>query len=166
MPQPKRRTSSSRSTSSRKSTARKSPARKSTARKSTARKSTARSSSSRRSSGSDVSKAIESGLKGLNDALDSAQEHAKSVRGGLTSRQRTLTKDVEKALKNARRDSTKMSKAVRKELEQLQKRIAEAAPGGGTKRRSSGGAKKSGGAKRSTAKRSTASRSTAKRSSA
>src|SRR6266511_6079679 len=138
-------------------------ARKSTTRRaSSARKSTARRSTARRSSASKEPAA----LRRLNKALDSAQDALKALRKDVgrdvSSGARGAYKDLEKFVKEARRNTGKLSKTLESDIQKLQKRLASTAKS----TRSSGTRRKA--ASRSTAKRSTAKRagSTAKRSTA
>jgi hypothetical protein len=101
-------------------------------------------------------------LRRLNKSLDSAQdalaalsrEVGKDVSGGA----RDLHKNLQKFIKEARRDSGKLSRALQRDIERLQKRLASSSSGRASTR--SAGRKAPG---RSTAKKATARRTTAKR---
>ena len=68
-------------------------------------------------------------LKRLNKSLDDAQKALvalrKDVGKDVSQGARDLHSDVGKFIKNARRDSGKLGTALRKDLEALQKRVAE-----------------------------------------
>ena len=96
-------------------------------------------------------------LRRLNTSLESAQDAlgalgrgvGKDVSGGA----RDLHKNVQRFVKDARRDSGKLSKALQRDVERLQKRLATSSVSRASTR--SGGRKASG---RSTAKKTTARR--------
>ena len=98
----------------------------------------------------------------LNKALDSAQDALNTLRKDLSkgagSSAKGLYKDLEKRVRDVRRDSGKFGKALQKDLEQLADAAKQARPGSSAKRKPASRSK----AKRSTAKRSTAKRSTAR----
>src|SRR3954453_7984634 len=132
------------------SSARKRPAAKSTARKRTAAKSTTR---RRQSSKSPAA------LKRLEKSLGSAQDALKALRNDVgrdtSAGARSIYKDLEKFVRDARRDSGKLGTALQRDLDKAQKKLAagakKAAPGRSSARKTTA---------RSTAKRSTARRST------
>ena len=101
-------------------------------------------------------------VKRLNKSLDSAQDALAALRGDVgkdvSTGARNLYKDVQKFVKDARRDSGKLGRALQRDLGQAQKRLSGSPQ---AKRSSSrtGGSRKT--AARSTAKRTT-SRSRAK----
>jgi hypothetical protein len=64
------------------------------------------------------------GLDRVGDTLDGAVEALKALRKDLGAGGRDLLKDVETLLKNARRDTTKLSRSVRTDLDQLRKAVA------------------------------------------
>jgi hypothetical protein len=67
-------------------------------------------------------------LKRLNKSLDSAQDALKALRKDVGkdvgTGARDLYQDLERFVKGARRDSTKLGKALQRDVEQLQKRLA------------------------------------------
>jgi hypothetical protein len=139
-------------------------ARKSTTRRaSTARKSPSRRTTARKSSASGEPAAI----RRLNKSLDSAQEALKTLRKDVGREVGTGTRglygDLQKFIRDARRDSTKLGKALSRDVQQLQKRLSSAATGRSSSR--SGGTKSSG-TRRKSASRSTSGRSTSARTSA
>src|SRR3954470_6063909 len=88
----------------------------------------------------------------LAKSIDSASDAAKSLSGTLSKDGKSLLKNVEKQLKDARKD---LDKNGRKLLDEIESRLAQArGTGRSTAKRSTTG--------RSTTKRSTARRSTAK----
>ena len=101
-------------------------------------------------------------IKRLNKALDSAQEALVSLRKDVGREVgaggRGLHKNLERFVKEARRDSGRLSKAIERDIQRLQKRLP-----GGSKAKASGRA----GSRRKTTGRTTAkragSRTTAKR---
>jgi predicted nucleic acid-binding Zn-ribbon protein len=106
------------------------PAKKSTAKKSTAKKSTSgRRTTTRKSSAIKE----DARIKRLNKSLDSAQDALTALRKDLTkdvgSGARGLYKDLETFVKNARRDSGKLGKALQKDVERLQQQIEAATKG-------------------------------------
>jgi len=106
-----------------------------TARKSTGRRTTSRSSSSREPAA----------LKRLNRSLDSAQEALKVLRKDVgrdvSSGTRGLYGDLQKFVREARRDSTKLGKSLGRDVQKLQQGLTAASRGkratGSTSRRSS-----------------------------
>lgn len=111
------------------------PAKRSTAKKSTARKSTAKkSTAARRTTTRKSSAARENArIKRLNKSLDSAQDALTALRKDVTkdvsSGARGLYRDLEKFVKNARRDSGKLGTALQKDVERLQKQLQAATKG-------------------------------------
>jgi hypothetical protein len=103
----------------------------------------------------------------LNKALDSAQDALNALRKDLSkgagSGAKGLYKDLEKRVRDVRRDTGKLGKALQKDFANIQKQLADAAKQAGPsgKRKPASRSK----AKRSTAKRSTAKRPTAKKTS-
>jgi hypothetical protein len=100
-------------------------------------------------------------IKRLNKSLDAAQDALVALRKDLSrdvgAGGRDLYKNLERFVRDARRDSGKLSKALERDIEHLQKRLARSSKTKtpsrkGTRRKAAG---------RSTAKR-TASRSTAR----
>jgi hypothetical protein len=98
-------------------------------------------------------------IKRLNKSLDTAQDALVALRKDLGrdvgAGGRDLYKNLERFVRDARRDSGKLSKALERDVEQLQKRLAgssktKSSSRKGTRRKAAG---------RSTAKRTTASRS-------
>ncbi len=117
-----------------------------------AKKSTATTRS--RSAGSARSRAAfkePAALKRLNKALDDAQKALAELgkHGGrdVSAASRALSTDVRKFLTSARRDSTKLGTALKRDFEQAQKQLAQAAKS--TRARGSS-------AKKTTAKKTTA----------
>ena len=114
MPPAKRSTTKRRTTTRKKPTARKSPASKEPA-----------------------------AVARLNKALDSAQDALNALRKDLSkgagSSAKGLYKDLEKRVRDVRRDTGKLGKAFQKDLEKLQKQLADAAkqarPGSSAKRK-------------------------------
>ena len=103
------------------------PAKRSTSsrRKTSARRST----STRKSSGSSQPAA----LKRFNKSLDSAQNALTALRKDVTkdvsSGSRNLYSDLEKFVKDARRNSGKLGTAMQKDLDRLQKQLKATATG-------------------------------------
>src|SRR5215218_2432308 len=97
-------------------------ARKSTSRRSTARKSPSRRSTARKSTASGEPAA----LRRLNKSLDSAQDALKALRKDVgrdvSTGTRGLYGDLQKFVKDARRDSTKLGRALGRDVQKLQQR--------------------------------------------
>ena len=128
-----------------------------TTRKSPARSRTTRARSTQRKGGHPA-------LNRLNTSLDSANKAIGDLRGDLGRGGRDLVKNVEKLIKDARKEGDKLNKSLRTELDQLQERLR---PGSGRARKSTGRSRTAAAsrAKRSgaTARRSTSARSGARR---
>jgi hypothetical protein len=122
-----------------------------------ARKTTARSTTKRRAPSKEPA-----ALRRLNKSLDSAQEALAELRGDVSkdvsAGARTLYKDVQRFIKEARRDSTKFGKTLQRDVEQAQKRLSSAAKRG-TSRSGAGKASRRPAAKKPAARRTTTSRS-------
>jgi hypothetical protein len=93
-------------------------------------------------------------LKRLNKSLDSADSALTALSKDVGAGAGDLHKNVSRLLRDARRDSGKLGKAVLKDLQQLQKALAETSGRATSRARAT---------RRSTAKRATAKRATAKR---
>lgn len=91
-------------------------------------------------------------LDRLTKSVDAAQDALKDLRGEMSKGSSSILRDVDKQLKDARKGLREASKNVLKDLDGLQRKVASAAPG-----RSS--AKKSTTARKSTARKASASRS-------
>jgi DNA end-binding protein Ku len=104
-------------------------------------------------------------LRRLNKSLDSAQEALaalrKEVGTDVGAGARDLHRNLQKFVKDARRDSGRLGSALQRDIEKLQKRLTSSSSTRASTR--AGGRKASA---RSTARRSTARRSTARRSTA
>jgi hypothetical protein len=154
------------------------PVKKAASRRRTATRTSRRRTATRKSSAAKESAA----LRRLNKALDEAQDALAALRKEVGTGARGVHKDLEKFIKDARRNTGKLSTALRRDLEQAQKRLSAAARPGSrsragarkassrsTTRRTSGAGRKTSG--RSTARRAssgarkTSGRSTAKRAS-
>jgi predicted nucleic acid-binding Zn-ribbon protein len=98
----------------------------------------------------------QSALDRLTKSVDAAQDALKDLRGEMGRGSSGVLKDLDKQLKDARKNLRGASKSVIKELEELQQKVTP-----GAKKSTS---RSSGGAKRSTARKSTA-RSSASRAS-
>jgi hypothetical protein len=96
----------------------------------------------------------------LNTSLDSANKAIGDLRGDLGRGGRDLVKNVEKLIKDARKEGEKLNKSLRAELDQLQERLR---PGSGRTKRPAGRSRASASKRSTTAKRSTAARSGARR---
>ncbi len=72
-------------------------------------------------------------IKRLNKSLDAAQEALvalrKDVSRGVGAGGRRLHKDLQKFVKDARRDTGRLSKALERDIERLQKRLSALLPG-------------------------------------
>jgi hypothetical protein len=142
------------------------PAKKTTSRRTAARK---RSTARKRTSARKRARSTEpAALKRLNKSLDTAQTALNALRKDVGkdvgTGARSLYKDLEKFVREARKDSGKLSKALERDVARAQKKLASAArqgAGRGTARKST--ARKST-ARKSTARKSTARKSTARRS--
>jgi hypothetical protein len=139
----------------------------------TAKRSTAKRSAPKRSAAKRSTSKEPAALNRLNKSLDSAQEAlaalSKEVGKDVSTGARDLQKNLNRFVKDARRDSGKLGTAIQRDIEKLQKRISSSTTGRKTSGRAAAKKRstaKSGTAKRSTAKRSTAKRTTAKRSTA
>ena len=101
----------------------------------------------------------------LNKSLDAAQDALAALRNDVSkdvsTGARGLYKDVQKFVKDARRDSGRLGKALQRDIEKAQKRIAPAPRAKSSAKRSSRAGAPRKAAARSTAKRTT-SRSRAK----
>jgi hypothetical protein len=86
-------------------------------------------------------------LDRLTKSVDAAQDALKDLRGEMSKGSSGVLKDVDKQLRDARKNLRGASKSVLQDLEGLQQRISSAAPG-------RGGAKKSTTARKSTSARS------------
>ena len=86
-------------------------------------------------------------LDRLTKSVDAAQDALKDLRGEMSKGSSSVLKDVDKQLREARKNLRGASKSVLKDLDGLQQRISSAAPG-------RGGAKKSTTARKSTSSRS------------
>jgi uncharacterized protein YoxC len=73
-------------------------------------------------------------LRRLNKALDEAQDALKALRKEVGSGARGIHKDVDKFVKDARREGRKLGTTIRREAEQAQKRIASAGRTGSRRR--------------------------------
>ena len=67
----------------------------------------------------------EAAIKRLNKSLDAAQDALASLGKDVSKGARDLYDDLGKFIKDARRNSGKLGTALRKDLEALQKRLAE-----------------------------------------
>jgi DNA-binding protein HU-beta len=112
--------------------------------------------SRRRSSGKEPA-----ALKRLNKSLDTADAALNALRKDVQSGAGDAYKNLRQMVRNARRDSGKLGKAIQKDLDQLQKALAQAQRGA-TRGRAGGRST----AARSTARRSTGTRTAAKRTTA
>lgn len=134
--------------------------RRTTARRTTSRRTTGRRTTARRSTASSREPAA---LRRFNKSLDQAQDALTAMRKDLTKDVGTGAKDayknLERLVKNARRDSGKFGTALQRDLEQLQKRLAASAK---TARGKRAPAKRT--ARRTTTRRTSSGRSTARRS--
>jgi hypothetical protein len=64
---------------------------------------------------------MEAGLERLEASLDAAQDAAKALRRDVSRGSRDIAKNVETMLAATRKDTTKLAKAVRRDLADLQK---------------------------------------------
>jgi hypothetical protein len=103
------------------------PAKRSTSsrRKSTARRST----STRKSSGSSQPAALERFSKSLDSAQKALTALRKDVSKDVSSGTRDLYTDLEKFVKDARRNSGKLGTALQKDIDRLQKQLKATASG-------------------------------------
>lgn len=67
--------------------------------------------------------AREAALDRLNESLDAAQKAIKAVRRDVTTGGRDLVKDVEGMIAQARKDTSKLERAVRSDLADLQRAV-------------------------------------------
>lgn len=133
----------------------------------TAKRSTPKRTASKRRTAKRSSAKEPAALKRLNKSLESAQDAlaalSKEVGKDVGAGARDLHKNLNRFVKDARRDSGKLGTAIQRDIEKLQKRISGATTGrASAKKRST--AKRSTAKKRPAAKRSTAKRPAAKRS--
>jgi predicted nucleic acid-binding Zn-ribbon protein len=101
-------------------------------------------------------------LDRLTKSVDAAQDALKDLRGEMSRGSAGLLKDIDKQLKDARKNLRGASKSVIKDLEELQQKVTP----GAKKSSSRGTSRSTGGAKRSTARKSTARSSSSRASSA
>jgi hypothetical protein len=112
--------------------------------------------SRRRSSGKEPA-----ALKRLTKSLDTAEGALDALRKDVQSGAGDAYKNLRQLVRNARRDSGKLGKTIQKDLDQLQKALAQTQRGATRGRKAAGRST----AKRSTARRSTGTRTAAKRTS-
>jgi predicted nucleic acid-binding Zn-ribbon protein len=91
-------------------------------------------------------------LDRLTKSVDAAQDALKDLRGEMSRGSAGLLKDIDKQLKDARKNLRGASKSVIKDLEELQQKVTP----GAKKPASRSTSRSTGGAKRSTARKSTA----------
>ena len=105
-------------------------------------------------------------LKRLSSSLDTAQKSLQELRRGagrdVGSGAQDLYTDLRAFVRNARRDSNKLARALQRDFERAQKQLTKAS----TSTRSRGGTSQRSGTKRTAAKRTTSKRSTTRRTSA
>ena len=122
-----------------------------TPKKTTSRRSTSRRTTTRRR----VSAKEPAAIKRLNKSLDGAESALVALRKDVQSGAGDAYKNLRQLVRNARRDSGKLSKAIQKDLEEAAKAVRSRAGGGSTARRAT--------ARRSPARRSPARKTTARR---
>jgi hypothetical protein len=82
------------------------------------------------------------GLDRVGATLDAAQEALKALRTDLGAGGRDLVKDVETLLKSARRDTARLGRSVRADLDQLREAVATGGKPAAPKRRPTAPARK------------------------
>ena len=93
-------------------------------------------------------------LKRLNKSLDTAQDALKDLRKDSGRGAQDLYKDLRQFVTSARRDTTKLGKALAKDFEQAQKRMAQSGTGSTRSSSTTRGKSSRGGSSRSKSPRS------------